>query len=83
MISNDPNMSQGWGGWLKWLVNTGIALLAASGSVVAILQYINQPDPPSTPASMTTIPITITPWPDQRRLKPMCHLLLFTIRLHP
>ena len=66
MISNDSNVSPGWGGWLKWLVNTGIALLAASGSVVAILQYINQPGPSSTlaPTSMTPIAITSASWLD-------------------
>ena len=66
MISNDSNISDGGGGWFKWLVNTGIGLLAASGSIVAILQYINQLGPPSTPTPdfMTPIVITSTPWPD-------------------
>ncbi|MCI0550084.1 MAG: hypothetical protein L0287_03945 [Anaerolineae bacterium] len=69
MLSNDSNISHGWGGWLKWLVNTGIALLAASGSVVAILQYLDRPAQPLTPAphSITAIAITSTPWPDPTR----------------
>ena len=63
-MSDDSNISQSFVNGLKWLVNTGIALLAAGGSVVAILQYFNQFKPPATPAPvfMTTRVIASTPW---------------------
>ena len=62
----DSNVEQSIVNGLKWLVNTAIALLAAGGSIVAILQYINQPGPPSTPipTSMTPTVITSMPPPD-------------------
>jgi hypothetical protein len=65
-MSDESNIAQGFVNGLKWLVNTVIALLAASGSVVAILQYINQSDLPSIPTPDVTTPIVITstPWPD-------------------
>ena len=45
MISNDSNTSRGCSGWLKWLIATGLGLVAAGGSIVAILQYLDSPDP--------------------------------------
>ena len=63
-MSEDTKIGEGFLNGLKWLVNTGIALLAASGSVIAILQYINQPDTPSTPAPVFITPMvsTSTTW---------------------
>jgi hypothetical protein len=71
MISNDSNVSQGWSNWLKWLISTGIALLAAGGSVVAMLDYFNQHNLPgaytrteTAVASATDVPLP-TPSPTQ------------------
>ena len=64
MLSKESNTSSSWGGWLKWLVNTGIALLAASGSVVAILQYLHGPDVSPAPAPYSPASLISTPRPE-------------------
>jgi len=55
MISNDSNISHGWGAWMRWLVSNGIALIAAGGSIVAILDYFNWPNFPDAPTLTATI----------------------------
>jgi hypothetical protein len=67
MIADDPNKAQGCAGWLKWLVGTGLALVAAGGSIVAILQYLNPPAPASITVSNpgVVVPITSEPTPEQ------------------
>src|SRR5438874_572221 len=51
--------SSSTGDWLKWLVSTLIALLAAGGGIVALLQYWNhsprQPSPSTTVPSRTSV----------------------------
>lgn len=46
MISNDSNRSLGCSGWLKGLFGAAVALIAAGGSMVAILDYFQvEPGP--------------------------------------
>jgi hypothetical protein len=73
MMADDPNKAQGCAGWFKWLVGTGLGLLAAGGSVVAILQYV---DPPHVavpaPASNQVLVVAVTnePTPDPADVSP-------------
>lgn len=70
MISNDSNTSQGCSGWLKWLIGTGLALIAAGGSFVAMLQYFNPRS--DTPSSNTilVLPATNVPSPEPQVVSP-------------
>lgn len=79
MISDDMSTSQGFAGWLKWLIGTGFALIAAGGSIVAILEYL-EPDPHPAPASnpvsvapatpVTVVPATSVPSPVPEGVSP-------------
>lgn len=53
MLSKDSNGPQGCSGWLKWLVGTVIAFMAAAGGLVALLEYLN----PSEHAEASSNPI--------------------------
>ncbi len=61
MISNESNKSQGCAGWLKWLIGSGLALVAAGGSIVAILEYLGPPQ------SSPVIGVTVVPPPESPR----------------
>ncbi len=63
MISNDSNISHAWGSWLKWLISTAVALVAAGGSIVAILEYFNSPRIPdvSIPTAIMVAPTMLMP----------------------
>ena len=39
-MARDSGDLRGWAGWFKWLVGVVIALLAAGGGIVALLNYI-------------------------------------------
>lgn len=54
-MSRDSNSSGGCGEWFKWLVGIVIALLAAGGGIVALLNYFNPPRPPATFAPPSTL----------------------------
>lgn len=61
MISNNSNISQGLGSWLKWMIGTAVALVAAGSGIVAILEYF---EPESTYAptdNSITVVIVTTP----------------------
>lgn len=42
-MSNNSTMSRGCAGWFKWLIATLTALLAAGGSIVALINHFNPP----------------------------------------
>lgn len=48
-MSNDSSSSNGYTSWFKWLVGIIIALLAAGGGIVALLNYFIPPEPTPTP----------------------------------
>jgi hypothetical protein len=71
MMSDDPNKAQGCAGWFKWLVATALGLLAAGGSIVAILDYLNPRTTPSAPEFRPTpVMITIEPVAQQNAVTP-------------
>lgn len=39
MVSNELDNAPGCAGWMKWVIGTGIGLITAAGSAVAVLQY--------------------------------------------
>lgn len=55
--------SQGCADWFKWLVGIVVALLAAGGGIVALLNYIDPPRPlptvPPTPPPTTTSTLSL------------------------
>jgi hypothetical protein len=71
MISEDSNTSQGCFGLMKWLIGAGLGLIAAGGSVVAILEFF-KPDPVYSPAQNTVIvvPATNVPTPGPADITP-------------
>lgn len=62
MISNDSNLTSSWGGWLRWLVNTAIALIAAGSGIVAMLDYFNLSIfAPASTSTAAMVALTNTP----------------------
>ncbi len=55
-MSRGSNSSEGCSGLAKWLVGTFIALLAAGGGIVALLNYVKPPPPtPRPPSPVATL----------------------------
>ena len=75
-MSNNSTMSRGCAGWFKWLIATLTALLAAGGSIVALINHFN---PPASvievhveqPGSPDQEPVSaVAPPPDQPEISP-------------
>lgn len=55
-MARDSSDSAGCAGWFKWLVGIVIALLAAGGGIVALLNYFSPPSTPREPPQATQRP---------------------------
>jgi hypothetical protein len=55
-MAGNSDTSNGCAGWFKWAIGALIALLAAGGGIVALLNYINRPPSPGpTPPEPTEV----------------------------
>lgn len=74
MVSNELDNAPGCANWMKWLIGTGIGLLTAAGSAVAVLQYcmpqpIDRSDPPIVVNTVVVAPTSV-PVSDSQYVSP-------------